>query len=470
MCLFYSCCIVAENVKNRAWLQPNSSKPAPTRTGAINAVQKKDLPVHGWYRFVLSFPPHLVRQYIEAFGLNGKDLVLDPFCGTGTTVVEAKKTGIASIGCDAQPIAVMVSRVKTNWNLKAAVLHTHCSRILKRTERMTTEHGLTSLSFDALLLQEASASVNGFRLTEEEERILPTGFLSQRPLQRLLMLRQEIEKQTEDQPPEVREFFLVALAHVIAQGAGNFAFGPEIYRTKPKPDYDVLGHFTRHTERMMSEIAAVQASGVAATPSRILFADAREMAPLPEDISAIITSPPYPNEKDYTRTTRVESILLRLITDKAGLRGIKESMLRSNTRNIFVDDRDGEEVSEFASIQKICRQIEARRIELDKDSGFERLYHKVVAHYFGGMRRHLRSLRPKLRTKARLAYVVGDQLSYLMVPIATARLLSEVAGAEGYKTIGCDLWRERVGTKVRNSTTNQKTMRIREEILLLQKA
>src|SRR5262249_50221859 len=150
-------------------------------------------------------------------------------------------------------------------------------------------------------------------------------------------------------------------------------------------------------------------------------------------------------------------------------RQVKESLLRSNTRNIFVDDSDAEEVKEFRSIQKVCRDIEQRRIELNKDSGFERLYHKVVAHYFCGMRRHLRGLRPKLRKQARLAYVVGDQLSFLMVPVATATLLAEVAEAEGYKTIGCDLWRERVGTKVRNSRTNEKTVRVREEILLLQK-
>ena len=100
----------------------------------------------------------------------------------------------------------------------------------------------------------------------------------------------------------------------------------------------------------------------------------------------------------------------------------------------------------------------------------ERLYHKVVSHYFGGMRRHFRALHSKLTHRARLAYVVGDQLSFLMVPVATAKLLSEVAKAEGYKTIGCDLWRERVGTKVRNSRTNEKTVRVREEILLLEKS
>jgi hypothetical protein len=145
-------------------------------------------------------------------------------------------------------------------------------------------------------------------------------------------------------------------------------------------------------------------------------------------------------------------------------------MLRSNTRNVFVSDKDGDEVSGIDSIQNVCRQIEKRRLELKKDSGFERLYHKVVSHYFGGMRRHLRALRPKLARRARLAYVVGDQLSFLMVPVATAALLGEIAEMEGFKKIRCDLWRERVGTKVRNSEKNERTVRVREEILILEKA
>src|SRR5204863_1768630 len=132
--------------------------------------------------------------------------------------------------------------------------------------------------------------------------------------------------------------------------------------TKPKPDYDVLGHFARHANLMITELAGVQAGGLAGTPSKVFAEDARQLLQVPGDISAVITSPPYPNEKDYTRTTRVESILLRIVTDRAGLREVKETMLRSNTRNVFVDDRDGDEVKEFKSIQKICRDIEARRV------------------------------------------------------------------------------------------------------------
>src|SRR5947207_8542712 len=138
-------------------------------------------------------------------------------------------------------------------------------------------------------------------------------------------------------------------------------------------DYDFLGHFARQVDLMISELVIVQRAKLAQTPSLVLAEDARDLSKLPDNISAVITSPPYPNEKDYTRTTRVESILLRLVSDKTSLRGIKESLLRSNTRNIFVNDNDGDEVAEFPSIQRVCRDIEARRIELEKDSGFERL-------------------------------------------------------------------------------------------------
>lgn len=446
-----------------------ADQPKP-KNGAINALLTADQPVHGWYRFVLSYPPHLVRKYAEIFGFGPKDLLLDPFCGTGTTLVEARKLGIPSIGCDAHPFAALVSRVKTNWSLDTNQLRTRLKRILREAEYVAKEHDLESLSFDAHMLQEEVLEPNEYlSLSDDELKLLPTGFLSIRPLRRLLLLRSEIEDATADDPVEYREFFYLAFAHVVANGAGNFSFGPEIYRTKAKPDYDVLGHFARHADTMLRELIAAQASGLSSITSLILRQDARSLEGLPGRISGVITSPPYPNEKDYTRTTRVEVILLRLVTDRLGLRETKENLLRSNTRNIFVDDRDGEEVAEFASIRAVCDQIEGRRIELGKTSGFERLYHKVVAHYFGGMRRHFRALRPKLKTNAKLGYVVGDQLSFLMIPVPTAKLLGEVAEAEGYQVIGCDLWRERMGTKVKNDVAGRRTVKLREEVLLLER-
>jgi hypothetical protein len=446
------------------------SSQARVEIAESNVLRAEDAPVHGWYRFVLSYPPHLVRKYAEVFGLGEKSLLLDPFCGTGTTLVEAKKQGIPSLGCDAHPFAAMVSQVKTNWELDPAHLLKLGGKIATKSENRMEVNGLAALSFEARMVAEATVERwRQYKLSEDEESVLPMGFVSERPLARLLILRECLKEHCKGQPQEVTDFFRLVIGHVIANGAGNFAFGPEIYRTKEKEDYDVAGHFARRVAEMTDELARMRSEHPKAPAAVVLRQDARDLSSLPEGISAVITSPPYPNEKDYTRTTRVESLLLGISCDKETLRSMKQDLLRSNTRNVFVADRDGDEVREFASIQSVCQAIEDRRVELNKTSGFERLYHKVVAHYFGGMRRHLRTLKPRLKGGAKLAYVVGDQLSFLMVPVATATLLAEVAEAEGYRVLGIDLWRERIGTKVRNATNGEKVVRVREEVLLLEK-
>src|SRR5260370_3524387 len=84
-------------------------------SSAQNNIFEADRVAHDWYRFVLSFPPHLVRKYVEKFGVCTGNTVLDPFCGTGTTVVECKKLGINSLGIEAHPMAAFASRVKLDW-------------------------------------------------------------------------------------------------------------------------------------------------------------------------------------------------------------------------------------------------------------------------------------------------------------------------------------------------------------------
>ena len=90
-----------------------------------NKLQEKDRAFHDWYRFVLSFPPHLVRKYLVKFGLKPGNTVLDPFCGTGTTLVEAKLLGIDSFGIEANPMAHFASRVKIDWSVNPTDLIAH---------------------------------------------------------------------------------------------------------------------------------------------------------------------------------------------------------------------------------------------------------------------------------------------------------------------------------------------------------
>jgi hypothetical protein len=66
---------------------------------------------HEFYRYPARFPPRFARAAIEAFTDPG-DLVLDPFVGGGTTLVEARLTGRPAIGSDLNPLATFVSRAK----------------------------------------------------------------------------------------------------------------------------------------------------------------------------------------------------------------------------------------------------------------------------------------------------------------------------------------------------------------------
>jgi hypothetical protein len=109
----------------------------------------------------------------------------------------------------------------------------------------------------------------------------------------------------------------------------------------------------------------------------------------------------------------------------------------------------------------VADEIEERRLQLHKTSGFERLYHRVTRLYFGGMYRHFAALLPRLRPGARCAYVVGDQMSYFRVHIRTAQLLADVAVRTGYQVEGIDLWRTR-----RSTTTGQD---LEENVLILRR-
>jgi hypothetical protein len=251
----------------------------------------------------------------------------------------------------------------------------------------------------------------------------------------------------------------LALASALVTTIGNLHFGPEVGVAPPKDDISVIGTWLSRVQMMAKDLTLVRDSR--STPAIVHHADSRKIADIvaPASVDAVFTSPPYPNEKDYTRTTRLESVLLGFITTKSQLREHKQGLVRSNTRNVFKHDDDDRWILAQTEISRIADAIEARRVELGKTSGFERLYPRVTKLYFGGMARHLADLRKVLRPGAWLAYVVGDQASYLRVMIRTGRLLADIAESLGYEIIGIDLFRTRLATATRQQ--------LREEIVVM---
>ncbi|HLH73123.1 MAG TPA: DNA methyltransferase [Chloroflexota bacterium] len=422
--------------------------------GDINKVCAEDRAVHDWYRFVLSFPPHLVRTYLTRFGIDKSKRVLDPFCGTGTVLVECQKLGIPSIGVEANALAYFASTVKVDWSPDPTALVAHARAIARAARTHLMAEGVPD---DPLFEQVAPAeSVSLRTLPPEQEALLLANSISPRPLHKTLVLLDHLE-QLRDERFDRHERLALAKAAVFS--FSNLQFGPEVGVGPAKDDAPVVALWLAAVEAIAADLRGVQ--DLPSATAKVYAADSRQIAHVlaPQSVDAVITSPPYPNEKDYTRTTRLESVLLGFIRTKADLRALKQGLVRSNTRGVYLRDDDDQWVEGRTEIQRIAEAIEARRIELGKTSGFERMYARVTKLYFGGMARHLAELRQVLRPGAQLAYVVGDQASYLRVMIRTGQLLADIAKSLGYELVGIDLFRTRLATATREQ--------LREEVVLL---
>ena len=149
----------------------------------LNRLYENDRPVHEWYRFVLSFPPHLVRDYIEEFNLEQGQIILDPFCGTGTTLVEAKKLGIESVGVEANAMAHFAARVKTDWNVDSYELAEFGRSVagevgaLRQEQVLENDNGNVGISVFTEQLRSLSA---------EKSRLLIKDSISPLPLHKVL--------------------------------------------------------------------------------------------------------------------------------------------------------------------------------------------------------------------------------------------------------------------------------------------
>ena len=391
-----------------------------------NKLRVEDSSIHDWYRFVLSFPPHLVQQYLETFCVDQTSFVLDPFCGTGTTNVECKKHGVSSWGIEASPLTHFVSKTKCVWANDTFNFLNTAKQIALAAART-----ITSLSKPRTL-------------SEEQTSLILKNSICEQPLSSTLVLRDSIR--AANSPFE--DYYLLALAKHIVYSYSNLKFGPEVgISRKKKESVDVVEIWLSEIERMETDLEYWKHHS--STFADISLGDARSIPKRDYigKVDCVITSPPYPNEKDYSRTTRLESVILGFINTKDDLRNIKKGFIRSNSKNVYRSDNDAQYISNIGSINKLSNEIEERRLELGKTSGFEKLYASVVKQYFGGMARHLSELKPYLRNGASLAYVVGDQASYFQIPIRTSVLLGEVAESiGGYRVDRVDTFRKRFAT------------------------
>lgn len=260
-----------------------------------------DSGAHGWHRYVGRFPAQVVRAIINSFALGGDDVLLDPFCGSGTTLVEARLLGIPAIGIEISPLSAMMSRVKSMFPNKIQEIMEHISLLnefyVSKHKDFLQNNDIETYSYEEILerkgnyIQEFSNLERWFT----KEAFLGTSIV----VEYIISIKEN---------KYISELIATALsAKMRSIGNVDVDVVRAEYRKTPRENVDVLKLVTAQLKKYAKSITSMNTShkGIIGKPESIsVIEDSCLAADIkPNSVSAIITSPPYGVESlSYLRT------------------------------------------------------------------------------------------------------------------------------------------------------------------------
>lgn len=347
-------------------------------------VPNKKEPVYNWLYYKEGFSKQLVEWLITYFQLKEGQLVLDPFCGIGTTLLACKYRGVNAIGYDVLPIAVFASRVKTH-DYDIEELKQQTKELLKK-KFVKIERNFPPLFYKAF---------------------------SKYALEDIAFFLEELNRLEEN-----RDFFLLALINAAIKCSYAWKDGSVIkIKKSPKPPLRVM--LRRIIYRMIKDLELFEAK-----PAQCIVEqkDARRLDLEDSIIDAVITSPPYLNQIDYTKVYEIENYFV----------GYPKPALRSYI--------GFSEVAEFEELPQAARP------------------------YFVDMRMVLKELHRVCRQNAKLALIVGN--GYVEgVIVESDLLLAEIADEVGFRVSKIFVVNKRFALEER---TKKKGI-LRESIIIMEK-
>ena len=377
---------------------------------------------HGLHEYRGKFFPQLVRAFMNIAKLPKDAVVLDPMCGSGTTLVEARLSGRKCYGLDMNPLSVFVSHVK-------------CQALTLRPEALATAYAEITEAFSG------QHSIHGEPLRylslADQDRDYIQRWFSPRILNEL----HRIESAISGLPTKpLRNFYWICLSNILRAVSWQKTEDLRIRREESEPSMgetidiflDTAGRSTRTVLAFLLERGRKRIG-----THKVHEADARSATSvLPQlvgKVDAVITSPPYATALPYIDTDRLSLIYLGLL-ERADHRARDGLMIgnREVTERIRAAQWEFYEANRTLLPGKTRTLIE--RIDyLNKvrPSGFRRKnLSALLSKYFFDMREVLQQMFFLLRPGGEMFLVVGNNRTTAggqPIQIRTANHLKEIA-------------------------------------------
>ncbi|MFW6107289.1 MAG: hypothetical protein ACOC8A_01215 [bacterium] len=394
--------------------------------------------VHRWYDYVQGFDPELAARKLHDHGGGADCLVLDPFCGSGTTLVAALFLGCRAAGVDANPLMRLVSAAKSTWDVPLAQFEERADEVLDRLARGAGADG----EEDAIACGIPMKSVSKwFRAPVLREVVATRRILADLP------------------PTDGRVMRLLRVAYAKAMfESSQVSMCPGITFVK-RPRAGLSATLKRKCRTIAADLRLLRELGLhTREPADVLEADARDLGGrlAANGADLVFTSPPYPTDIEYTRQSRAELFFLDFIRTMEDVRRIKKTMVRGSPKNIYKADHNERWVAGYGEVAAVSAAIH-EKIK-GKNWGWD--YARMVREYFGDMLLCLREMLRVLRPGGWALLVIGDQTCKgVMIPVTD--ILLKIGRDLGF----ADHYVEQV--RERRSTTH--SMSLPENVLALRK-
>ena len=343
----------------------------------------KKMPVQRWYKYTQGYSTALVQRLLTEFHASSQDVVFDPFCGGGTTLLVCRNDLIRSVGCDISPLSCWITRVKTHgWTPENG---RHISDAIRTLEQGFV-YDFTDLQFKSFFAKAFYPEI--LAQTVYIQRWILAGGLEQIEKDLLLLALISIQEEISVMRKHGSHYrFLNDESHVGVQKLNIKLIDEKA---------NVAQIFKAKVRDMLDDISAPAHTAGTAAP-QVHCADIRSFnAPVPK-ASIVITSPPYLNRNNYFSQQKTELSLLHLIKDSKEYTDLVKRSFCSHVEAALPESP----VCTVPEVAPIIRAVEKKK------SNNAKIPH-MIAGYFNDLDTFFRRLPGFLQDRARIAFVVAN--------------------------------------------------------------
>lgn len=413
-----------------------------------NLVQFTDnltVPIHRWFLFKEGYSYKLVDKILDRFDLPCKSsAILDPFSGSGTTLLAAQKRGIPSVGLEINPFAAFLGRIKTQWHkIDPDLLEKELSLVLQDNE--PTPANLPDIS------------------TLHNTEYFPNGNAYE-----LLRLRNAILRRQCSQ--EIKDILLLALLASIEDVCCLHKDG-RLLRFFPRdiiPPKEALSNRTKIIiEDLVDWVKADSNQENFIPQTHVIEGDARHLDAILDkhkisyQFGLILYSPPYPNNFDYSEIYKCELWFGGFINSYQEWRNLRLKTFRSHPSCSFPETHYLKDNVDLREVYQLVEKLAKCPDIGEPESKARSRAPKVIRGYFDDVYLMLQQQKLRLEPGGYIVCVVGNS-RHGNLHIRADTIIAKIGQAIGLNLMEISVARHRY-------SRSQQVQKLRESLVIFQK-